>query len=136
ICSYLFRQQPAFLVERLGKAVSNKYRIVVSAITYAEMRYGPIGKKASPKHKRLVDAFVERLDEVLPWDKKAVDCTVLVKQMLSRAGTPIGTNDCAIAGHALAVNATLITHNVREFRRVRGLIHEDWANQEPHESRL
>lgn len=132
ICSYLMRQQPVFLLERLAAEVANKNRIVISAITYAEMRYGQIGKKASPKHKLLVDAFTERLDDILAWDRKAVDATLAVKQTLNKAGTPIGPNDSAIAGHALASGATLVTHNMREFSRVKGLKVEDWARLEPH----
>jgi tRNA(fMet)-specific endonuclease VapC len=127
ICSYIMREQPPALLQRLSDIVAHKHRVVVSAITYAEMRYGQIGKKASPKHKLLVDAFVQRLDDILPWDKLAVDATIHVKLMLAKQGTPIGANDSAIAGHALATGATLITHNLREFARIDGLAFEDWA---------
>jgi len=41
--------------------------------------------------------------------------------------SPIGPNDSAIAGHALAVGAIMVTHNVREFIRVSGLTIEDWT---------
>lgn len=46
---------------------------------------------------------------------------------LKEAGTPIGANDLWIACHALAEQATLVTHNTGEFRRVTGLRLEDWA---------
>jgi hypothetical protein len=59
-------------------------------------------KKASPKHKTLVDEFVKRLNEVLPWDQAAVDATQEVKSQLTKAGLVIGENDTAIAGHAIA----------------------------------
>jgi tRNA(fMet)-specific endonuclease VapC len=42
-------------------------------------------------------------------------------------GTPIGANDLWIAAHALALDATLVSHNVREFARIDGLRLEDWA---------
>ena len=45
---------------------------------------------------------------------------------LERHGTPIGPLDTLIAATALARRATLVTHNVREFRRVEGLKVEDW----------
>ena len=35
-------------------------------------------------------------------------------------------NDIAIAGHAIAVGAVLVTNNTREFARVPGLVLEDW----------
>lgn len=46
---------------------------------------------------------------------------------LREAGTPIGANDLWIACHALAEDATLITHNTRDFRRIAGLRVEDWV---------
>lgn len=91
------------------------------------MRFGQIGKKASPKHKTLVDEFVKRLDAILPWDQAAVEATVEVKIKLTEAGTPIGANDMAIAGHALAAGCILVTNNLREFSRVVGLVCEDWV---------
>jgi len=58
------RERPECVLERLAAEVARSNRIVISAITYSEMRYGQIGKKASPKHKTLVDEFLRRLDEV------------------------------------------------------------------------
>lgn len=127
ICSFIMRQQPASLLSRLEKAVLQRHRIVVSAVTYAEMRFGAVGKKASPRHAQLVDAFCARLDDVLAWDRAAVDATTEIKAALAAAGTPIGPNDTAIAGHAIAAGAILVTNNTREFARVPGLILEDWS---------
>jgi tRNA(fMet)-specific endonuclease VapC len=107
--------------------VNSQNGIVISAITYAEMRFDSIGKKASPKHASLVSAFITRLDGVLPWDAAAVDETTRVRVELASRGTPIGDNDSAIAGHALATGTVLVTNNVREFVRVPGLRIEGWA---------
>jgi len=127
ICSFIMREHPASVIQRLIVEVEHGNRVVISAITYAEMRYGQIGKKASTKHKTLVDEFVKRLDAVLPWDHRAVDATVETMRLLMKVGTPIGPNDTAIAGHAIAWGCTLVTNNVREFSRVTGLIYEDWV---------
>jgi tRNA(fMet)-specific endonuclease VapC len=91
------------------------------------MRFGAIGKKASPRHGLLVDTFFQRLDAVLPWDRAAVDAATTVRQALAAAGTPIGGNDAAIAGHAISADAILVTNNVREFELVPTLIWEDWV---------
>lgn len=45
---------------------------------------------------------------------------------MARDGNAIGPNDMLIASIALVHGATLITHNTREFSRVRGLQIEDW----------
>ncbi|EAS0524814.1 PIN domain-containing protein [Salmonella enterica] len=127
ICSFIMREQPEAVLKRLEQAVLRRQRIVVSAITYAEMRFGSTGKKASPRHARLVDAFFRRLDAVLPWDQAAVDAITEIRSALFAAGTPIGPNETAIAGHAIAAGAVLVTNNTREFERVPGLKLEDWV---------
>ncbi|VVL12878.1 tRNA(fMet)-specific endonuclease VapC [Klebsiella pneumoniae] len=110
ICSFIMREQPEAVLKRLELAVLRGQRIVVSAITYSEMRFGATGPKASPRHVELVDAFCARLDAILPWDRAAVDATTEIKVALRMAGTPIGPNDTAIAGHAIAAGAVLVTN--------------------------
>lgn len=127
ICSFIVRERPESVLMHLEKAVISQHRIVVSAITYSEMRFGAINPKASPRITDMVDAFVQRLDAILPWDAAAVDETARLRAHLAVQGTPIGNNDAAIAGHALAANCILITNNTREFARVPRLSLEDWA---------
>ena len=127
ICSFIMREQPEAVLKRLEQAVLRNQRIVISAITYSEMRFGATGPKAAPRHIKLVDAFCARLDAILPWDRAAVDATTGIKVELRLAGTPIGPNDTAIAGHAVAAGAVLVTNNTREFKRVPGLMLEDWV---------
>jgi len=128
ICSFIMREQPITVLQKLQEVVGNQHRIVISAITYQEMQYGLLGKKASPKHAVLVQEFLKRVDEILPWDKAAVDATTEVKRHLMAKGTPIGNNDTAIAGHAIATGCVLVTNNTREFQRVEGLKLEDWVH--------
>jgi tRNA(fMet)-specific endonuclease VapC len=127
ICSSIMRERPINVLKVLQAHLENKDRIVVSAITYAEMRFGAIGKKASPKHNTIVDEFMSRIDSVLSWDKEAVDATTDIKKALSDKGTPIGANDTAIAGHAIASDCVLVTNNTKEFERVPALHLEDWT---------
>ena len=127
ICSFIMREQPQRLLTRLQEIVDHRNQIVISAITYAELRFGAIGKKASPKHNLIVNQFLERIDAILPWDKAAVEASADIKKYLSDRGTPIGANDTNIAGHAIASGCILVTSNTREFKRVTGLILEDWS---------
>ena len=50
----------------------------------------------------------------------------MIRAELENIGTPIGPYDTLIAGIALSSNATLVTHNTKEFSRVEGLSLEDW----------
>ena len=128
ICSFIMCEQLEAVLKSLEQAVLRNHRIVISAITYSEMRFGATGPKASPRHIGLVDAFCARLDAILPWDSAEVDAITEIKVALRLAGTPIGPNDTAIAGHAIATGAVLVTNNTREFERVPGLTLEDWVN--------
>ena len=98
----------------------------VSAITYAELRYG-IENSARP------EADTERLErfllplEILPFDTEAGRHYGRVRRQLRLAGLPIGSNDLLIAAHAVRLDVALVTHNVREFERVDGLRVERWT---------
>lgn len=127
ICSFIMRERPQALLKTLQAHVANRDRITISAITYGELRFGAIGKKASPKHTVIVDEFLERIDAVLAWDQAAVEASAAIKKALSDRGTPIGHNDTLIAGAALAARCVLITNNTKEFKRVADLRMEDWS---------
>jgi tRNA(fMet)-specific endonuclease VapC len=98
--------------------------ICTSVIVSAELRYG-CAKKGS---KRLLKAVEDLLGEIeiLPFDVPADSEYGGIRSKLENAGTPIGANDLLIAAHASAVNATIVTANVDEFRRVHGLRVENW----------
>ena len=51
-----------------------------------------------------------------------------IRASLEAQGLPIGPLDNLIAGTALSLNATLVTHNTKEFNRVKGLRIEDWLS--------
>jgi tRNA(fMet)-specific endonuclease VapC len=72
-------------------------------------------------------AVVEALEfEILDFDREDAKQAGMIRAALAAAGTPIGPYDVLIAGQALARGLTLLTHNMREFKRVEGLKLEDW----------
>ncbi len=131
-CSFLIRKKPEYLLDKLQQTAQAGHPIVVSAITYAELTFGAVNKKASPKMAGIVSEFSERLDGVIAWDKMAVESSTQIKKELESRGTPIGHNDTLIAGHAVAMDAILVTDNVREFSRVKSLTYENWVDRENH----
>ena len=128
ICSFYMRHRPEIVTERLERAVSSGASVVISAVVYSELKDGVFAANASSALPALLDEFLQRLDGVLPWDRAAADATALIRQSLNSAGMPISPNDSAIAGHAMALGATVVTNNTREFDRVPGLLVEDWTN--------
>ena len=60
------------------------------------------------------------------WKGPADDFYGQIRKSLERSGALIGANNMLIAAHTLALDATLVTDNEREFRRVDGLKMENW----------
>ena len=98
--------------------------ICTSIIVAAELRYG-CAKKGSERLLKSVEDLLAEID-VLPFESPADVEYGNIRSELENAGKPIGANDFLIAAHAAAVNATIVTANVDEFRRVRGLKVENW----------
>jgi tRNA(fMet)-specific endonuclease VapC len=102
----------------------NPRRIFTSVVVAAEMRYGS-HKKGSDKTTADVRGVLANV-EVLPLGLDVIEHYARIRVELERAGTILGANDLLIAAHALATDSILVTHNLREFARVRGLKYEDW----------
>jgi len=98
--------------------------ICTSIIVAAELRYG-CAKKGSERLLKSVEDLLAEID-VLPFESPADVKYGNIRSELENAGKPIGANDLLIAAHAAAVNATIVTANVDEFKRVRGLKVENW----------
>ncbi len=64
---------------------------------------------------------------MLPFDVPAADGAYgSIRANLEAAGRLIASNNLLIAAHALQLGATVVTANVAEFRRIRGLTVENW----------
>ncbi len=98
--------------------------VATSVIVAAEMRYGAV-KKGSSRLSRQLEAVLSALP-VLPFEAPADQAYARIRAALERAGTPIGANDMLIAAHAVAIGMVVVTNNVRQFKRVRGLRVENW----------
>ncbi len=97
---------------------------IPSPVLY-ELEVG-IAQSSQPSKRRTQLDSLLALIRVLPLDIAAAKRSADVGSTLLKAGSPIGPLDTLIAGIALASGATLVTHNLAEFRRVRGLDLADW----------
>ena len=104
--------------------VTNPSEVAISAVTESELWYG-VEKRRSDKLRRSVEAFLSGLG-ILDYDRPAAREYGRVRVLLEQRGEPIGIADTMIAAHALSQRLTLVTNNGKHFRRVRGLLLEDW----------
>ena len=123
ICIYVInRRRPETLQRLRAYPVGD---VGVSAITYAELRFGVENSARGKQNIERLERFLLPL-EVVPFDAEAGRWYGRVRAQLRRAGVLIGGNDLLIAAHALSLGATLVTNNVREFERVHQLRLERW----------
>jgi tRNA(fMet)-specific endonuclease VapC len=122
IISDLIRNPQGKAAKRIAKVGEDN--ICTSIIVASELRYGCTKRDS----KRLTKAVEDLLGEinVLPFDVPADAEYGVIRSQLEAAGTPIGGNDLLIAAHARATGATIVTANIDEFKRVRGLTVENW----------
>lgn len=107
-------------------AAYGEERVCTSIVVAAELRFGA-AKKGSERLTAQLETVLAAL-EILPFDQPADRRYGEIRHALERAGTPIGGNDLLIAAHALALDLTLVTANETEFRRVPGLVVENWLS--------
>jgi tRNA(fMet)-specific endonuclease VapC len=98
--------------------------LLTSIIVAAELRYG-VAKSGSPILAARVDQLLDAV-QILPLEPEADRHYGRIRAQLEKAGTQIGGNDLLIAVQVLALNAVLVTDNIREFKRVKGLQVENW----------
>jgi tRNA(fMet)-specific endonuclease VapC len=101
-------------------------QICISTITLGELVYGAEHSQQTERNLTDIETMVARL-EVLPFDNKAAYHFGQIRAELYRVGYPIGPYDMMIAGQARSSGLTLVTNNIKEFRRVPGLVLENWT---------
>ena len=124
-CIFIMNHRPSKVREKFASLDISL--IAISSITLFELEWGfRKGSKAKENLERL-EGFTSLID-VSAFDALAARKAGELHQHLREHGTPIGDMDLLIAGHALALDATVVTNNVREFSRVQGLVVEDWLS--------
>jgi tRNA(fMet)-specific endonuclease VapC len=102
-------------------------RIGISSVTLGELVFGAEHSQQVERNLADIEALTARL-EVLPFDEAAAYHFGQIRAELYRTGRRIGPYDMMIAGHARACGLKLVTNNVKEFKRVQGLIIENWSD--------
>lgn len=98
----------------------------ISAITLAELQYGVQHSDNPDADQRIVDQFTSIIPPA-SFDKDAAVYYGLITEQMRSSGHVIGTMDALIGAHALSLDMTVVTHNIRDFKQIPGLRIEDWT---------
>ena len=126
-CIALINDKPISVRSRFQKAVTGGSQIFVSSVTTFELWYGVRKSSREEFNTRRLQTFLTGPILMLPLEDEDAPVAGSVRAFLEATGKPIGAYDLLIAGQALQRQLTLVTANVSEFSRVKGLLWQDWA---------
>lgn len=109
----------------------SKSEVRVPQPVLAEIECGLHRLPRSKRKDRLRRRYVLIRDELAraSWDDEVSERYGAIKADLDRRGERIEDLDAAIAAHALAMGAVLVTADRRHMLRIEGLVTESWATR-------
>lgn len=119
-CSHFMRGHPLLIEKWIAAAPE----IRLSALVVAELEYGA-AKSKSPRQRERVNRLVSKLP-FEPFQREDTLNYATLRSHLERKGQVIGPVDMLIAAQGLRLGATIVTHNLAEFKRVPKLKVVDW----------
>jgi tRNA(fMet)-specific endonuclease VapC len=126
ICIYYLRGIYNSVEEKLKSIPIHEIKIPI--IVKAELLYGIEKSKLKESNKNVYRKFIGAF-EIINLDDEALNQYAKIRLKLEKDGTVIGSNDLLIASITLARGGTLVTHNTKEFKRIPGLMIEDWVQE-------
>ena len=101
----------------------------ICTITLAEIYYGIEKSTVNKKERRnKIESICSQL-EIYPFDVLAARKYSMIRPQLEKDGIVISERDLQIASIAVANKLIVVTHNVKEFKRIVNLDVEDWAKE-------
>jgi len=123
ICIHVIRRRSRTIVDRFMSYPQGT--LGISSLTLAELSYGAERSTRIAEGRELIRVFAAPL-QIAAFDEDAAAQYGLLRAFLEGRGQTIGALDLLIAAHALSLRVPLVTHNLREFRKVPGLDVQDW----------
>lgn len=123
ICIYALKGAFPNIQTRIAATQPNKIKI--ASIVKAELLLGA-KKSNNRKTPKIVESFL-RPFSVIGFCDECATTYAESRAKLEQNGEIIGPNDLILAATVIANNGILITHNTKEFSRIKGLRIEDWC---------
>ena len=125
ICIYVINEKPKKVLRKFERYPVHEFAI--SSITHAELQYGVAKSKHKNRNQEALDGFLLPLT-ILPFHgKRLVEQYGNIRIFLESKGKTIGPLDTLIAAHALSLDLTIISNNIKEFSRIPNLKCENWT---------
>ncbi|MCP9837223.1 PIN domain-containing protein [Cyanobium sp. N.Huapi 1H5] len=112
--------------EQIREAINPRFCSIPTSASTSSTPNQPRSWSGSVRNRQALEMFLAPLT-ILPFDEHVAWAYGELRAELERRGTPIGSLGTMIAAHARSLQATLITHNAREFAQVSGLQVENWV---------
>ncbi len=125
ICIYLIKRKPPEVIQRFHQMQPGD--ALISSVTTSELYYGAQKSQRVRTNLEALNSFLLPF-HVVEYDESSSFLYGELRADLEKRGQPIGPLDMMIAAHALSLDVTLVTNNIREFERVKGLRLENWAS--------
>lgn len=125
ICIFITRKSEPLLLQRIESVPLEQQ--CISAVTLAELLYGVQVSSKKKVNQEVVDLFAQHI-EILDWPQEAAKHYAEIRADLKKKGQQLGANDLLIAAHARSIGAVIVTNNVKDFGRVKGLKLENWMD--------
>jgi tRNA(fMet)-specific endonuclease VapC len=123
-CIAIMNDRPRDVRRQLRKkAVDN---VGISVISLYELQFGVYYSTKARQNKKTLDAFLQYI-RVFDWTTECAEIAGGLRAGLQRVGKLIGPYDLLIAAHCLTLKTVLVTHNIKEFKRVPKLKITDWV---------
>jgi tRNA(fMet)-specific endonuclease VapC len=113
--------------KRFARTARKGGRFFVPSVVAFELWYGVFKSARQQENTKRCEIFFAGPLEMLPFQEADAKVAGELRAQLESAGKPIGAYDLLIAGQAVRDKMTLITANVSEFSRVKGLLWDDWS---------
>ncbi len=124
ICIYIIKKKPIKVIKKLKRHKISD--IGISSITLSELEYGVQKSQYPHRNKLALLEFIAPL-EIYSFDENSANIYGSIRADLEKKGEIIGPLDLFIASQAIALNCTLVTNNIREFKRISGIKLENWV---------
>jgi tRNA(fMet)-specific endonuclease VapC len=126
VCVDAMREPKGAVAAQLRTKLRNADRVIVSVIAQLELQAGALASATPSRGLAVIGAFLKDHVAVFAFDTEAMSATASLIQRTRVKGQQLQSYDALIAGHSMALGATLVTADARLAEAVSDMEVENW----------